>query len=151
MFEFQKLCKEVKNMDPALYVGLITEKSIKITAALSVITQNGLDGVMIFNTFVLCSIAADGKLDKSEYEVMKPAFSVLAGKEVTYEEAVQMFKDAGLNKPKDFKDLVNDMVDVIGLVSEKLREDIILVCLMVCAVDGKINLRERKWIKQLMR
>lgn len=151
MFEFEKLCKQVENMDPALYVGLITEKSAKITAALSVITESGLNGVVLFNTFVLCSIAADGKLDKAEYEVMKPAFKALAGKDVTYEDAVQMFKDAGLNKPKDFKNLVNDMVDVIGLVSEKLREDIILVCLMVCAVDGKINLKERRWIKQLMR
>ena len=41
MFEFEKLCKEVENMDPALYVGLIAEKSVKITAALSVITKNG--------------------------------------------------------------------------------------------------------------
>ena len=28
---------------------------------------------------------------------------------------------------------------------------IIIVCLMVCAIDGKISGKEKKWIKQLAR
>ncbi len=42
------------------------------------------------------------------------------------------------------------MVDVIGLVSPELKDDIVLVCLMVCAVDGKVSAKEKKWIKQLI-
>ena len=42
------------------------------------------------------------------------------------------------------------MVDLLELVSPKLKEDIVLVCMMVCAVDGKISYKERKWINNLI-
>ena len=138
-------------MDPQTYAALITEKSVKIIAALSVITKNGSDGVAIYSNFILCSIAADGKLDESEYKLLKPSFEALAGKEVSYEDAVAMFNAAGLNKSKDYKNIVDEMVDILGLVSLDLKRDIILVCMMICAVDGKISRKEKKWIKQLIR
>lgn len=151
MFEFEKLCKEVENLDPETYNRLIAEKSAVIIKALSLITKSGIDGLTIYFNFILCSVAADGKLAPEEYAIMKPMFDSLAGKEVSYEEAVQIFKAAGLNKAKDYKDTVDLMVDVLGEVSLDLKRDIILVCLMICAVDGKISLKERRWIKQLIR
>ncbi len=57
---------------------------------------------------------------------------------------------AGFDKPKDYKRTMDRMVDVIGLVSPELKDDIVLVCLMVCAVDGKVSAKEKKWIKQLI-
>ena len=43
------------------------------------------------------------------------------------------------------------MVDILGMVSVELKTDIILVCLMVCAIDGHVSRKEKKWIKQLIR
>ena len=151
MFEFSKLCKEVENMDPATYAAIIQEKSARIIKTLGIITENGRDGMAIYMNFILCSVAADGKLDKAEFELLRSGFNALAGKEITYEEAVKMFKDAGLDKPGEYKALVDQMVDLLGLVSLDLKRDIILVCMMICAVDGKISMKERRWIKQLAR
>ena len=52
---------------------------------------------------------------------------------------------------RQLKRYVDDMVDLLGLVSDDLKEDIILVCLILCAVDGKISAKEKRWIKQLIR
>lgn len=43
------------------------------------------------------------------------------------------------------------MVDILGQLSDKLKEDIIIVCLLICAVDGTISYKERKWVKQLIK
>jgi len=151
MFEFNKLCKAFEEMDPQTFGAVIAEKSVAIVAALSAITKSGLDGMTIYLNFILCSIAADGKLAEEEYMVLKPAFEKLAGKEVSYEDAVAIFKAAGLDKAKDYKNLVDEMVDILGMISLDLKRDVIIVCMMVCSIDGKISRKEKKWIKQLIR
>ena len=151
MFEFNKICKAAEQLDPQTYGEIITEKSVAIIAALSAITKNGLSGLQIYLNFILCSIAADGKLDQAEYMILKPSFEILAGKEVSYEDAVEIFKAAGLDRSRDYKNVVDEMVDILGMISLDLKRDIIIVCLLVCAVDGKISRKEKKWIKQLMR
>ena len=83
--------------------------------------------------------------------ILKPAFEKLAGKEVSYEDAVAIFNAAGLDKAKDNRNVVDEMVDILGMISLDLKRDVIIVCLLVCAVDGKISRKEKKWIKQLMR
>ena len=57
----------------------------------------------------------------------------------------------GLLGPKDYNNTVDLMVDILGTISLDLKRDIIIVCMMICAVDGKISYKERKWIKQLIR
>ena len=151
MFEFNKLCKAFEEMDPNTFGDIIAEKSVAIIAALTAITRNGMDGMKIYLNFILCSIAADGKLAEEEYMILKPAFEKLAGKEVSYDDAVAIFKEAGLDKSKDYKNVVDEMVDILGTISLDLKRDIIIVCMMVCAVDGKISRKEKKWIKQLIR
>ena len=151
MSEFNMLCKAFEEMDPQTFGQIIAEKSVGIIAALTAITKDGMDGMKIYMHFILCSIAADGKLAEEEYRILKPAFEALVGKEVTYEDAVAIFNEAGLNKAKDYKNVVDEMVDILGMVSLDLKRDIIIVCMMVCAVDGKISRKEKKWIKQLMR
>ena len=151
MFEFDKLCREVEEMDPVTYHAIIAEKSAAVIAGLTAITRSGMDGMQIFMHFILCSIAADGKLDQAEYMILKPSFEILAGKEVSYEDAVEIFKAAGLDRSRDYKNVVDEMVDILGMISLDLKRDIITVCLLVCAVDGKISRKEKKWIKQLAR
>ena len=151
MSEFNMLCKAFEEMDPQTFGAIIAEKSVKIIAALTAITKDGLDGMKIYLNFILCSIAADGKLAEEEYMILRPAFEKLAGKEVTYEDATAIFKEAGLDRSRDYKKVVDEMVDILGMISLDLKRDIIIVCMMVCAIDGKISRKEKKWIKQLIR
>ncbi len=149
MNDFNKLCKEFENMDPLTYADVLRVKSAKIIAALSAITRDGFTGLEIYSSFIVSAIMADGKLDKAEFELIRPALEVTVGGEVSYEEAKAAFK-AIKKDAKDDKFIVDFMVDVLGELSEELKDDIIIVTMMVCAVDGKISLREKNWIKQLI-
>ena len=55
------------------------------------------------------------------------------------------------SKGKELKKYVDYMIDILGLVSDELKEDIIVVCLLICAIDGHISLKEKNWIKQLIK
>lgn len=42
------------------------------------------------------------------------------------------------------------IVDLVGLVSQELKDDIVLLCMLVCSVDGEMSVEEREWILQLI-
>ena len=43
------------------------------------------------------------------------------------------------------------MCDYLGMLSEELQSDVVLLALLICAVDGKVGAKEKKYIKKLIR
>ena len=131
------------------YSDLLREKSVNVMAAMAMISRDGLTGVQIYTSFIIAAIMADGRLDKSEYELIRPMLEKMLGSEVTYEEAKAAFK-AVRKDAKDDRVIIDYMVDILGEVSPELKADIVIITMLVCAVDGKISYKEKKWIKQLI-
>jgi len=150
MSDFDTLCKQLETMDPETLTQYFNEKSIDVISALMDLSDDGRDVVTMYLQFILATVAADGKLAPEEFVLLKAFFDKSAGKDVTYDEAVVIFNQMGLDKPQDMKDIVDAMVDVIGLVDEELKDDIVLLCLLVCAVDGDVSQEEKDWIRQLV-
>ncbi len=150
MSNFDKLCEKMAAMPFDDKVALINEYSRQIIPALDLISEEGENAVTIYTDFLLCAIAADGKLAKEEYELMKPLFDAAADKDVSYDEAVAIFKNSGLDNPEKYKKTVDLMLDVIGLVSADLKSAIVAVCLLICSIDGDVSKDEKEWIKQLV-
>ncbi len=149
MSDFDRLCKEVESLNPVQYTDVLRAKSAKVMIALSAITKDGLSGSEIFIGFVLGAVMADRKLDESEFSLIRPTLEAAVGREVTYEEVKVIFREA----KKDAKDnevILAAMVGAIGELSEELKEDIIIITLLICAVDGKISFNEKRYIKKLM-
>ncbi len=150
MSDFDTLCEVLERMDPATFNTIIGEKSVGIIAGLSEITGDSLDALGIYSDFMLCAVAADGKLTEEEFVLIKPILDLVSGVDTTYKDADEAFHALGLDKPKEYKEAMDKMVDLIGLVSPELKNDIILVCMMACSVDGKISRKEKKWIARLI-
>jgi uncharacterized pyridoxamine 5'-phosphate oxidase family protein len=150
MSKFETLCKKLETMDRDQFADLFNTKSTEVIAKLSSLSLDGKDGVAVYMEFILASAAADGNLAKDEFKLLKPLFDHVAGKSVTYNDAVKMFNAMGLNKPDALKKVVDTMVDIIGLVDEAVKDDIVILCLMVCSIDRDVSEKEKEWIKQLV-
>ena len=150
MREFNLLCKELEQMDPLTYTAILAEKSLKILPALAVIEQDGVDAVIEYTTFILGAIAADGKLSEEEYLLCEPLLKAFFGDSINYD-VCRALVSAFRGETRSITKVVDNMVDILGLLSEDLKSDVILVCMMICAIDGKISLKEKRWIKQLIR
>ncbi len=149
MSDFNKLCKEFEQIDATTYRALLAEKSLKVLPALMAITEDGLSGAEIFATFIMGAIAADGKLSEEEYLLVYPLLSLFFGDSVNYEDCKKAVRSLR-KESNELKKIVDEMVDVIGLVSDDLKDDIIIVIMLITAIDGKISLREKNWIKKLI-
>ena len=150
MSDFNKICKVVENLNAVEYAAIITAKTAKIMPALNELTQDTADSLELLATFMIASVYADGKLDESEYLLLMPALKLFFGDDFDYDSAkalVKAFKPEG----RELKKVVDAVVDLLGELSEELKEDIITVCLLICAIDGKISLKEKRYIKQLIK
>ena len=150
MSNFDALCQVLEEMDNDTFNDIINQKSADVIKALIGITEDSLSGVSVFADFILCAVAADGELTEKEYLFLKPSLDLILQRDTSFEDAQKLFYDEGLDKPKDYKKAMDHMVDVIGKVSPELKDDIVLLCLMVCAVDGEVSEVEKDWIRNLI-
>lgn len=150
MKDFNRLCKEFEQLDALSYGVILGEKSLKIIPALSAVTEDGIDGISVFATYVMGAIAADGRLSEEEYVLCYPLLHAFFGEHVNYEDCK---KAARLLKPesRELKKAVKEMTDIFGMLSSELKEDLITVCMLICSIDGKISLKEKNWIKRLLK
>ena len=123
---------------------------MKVLPALAVVTQNGFSGIEIFGAFITAAVVADGKLAEEEYALLYPMLNLFFGEKLDYESCKKAVRQMA-SENKELKKLTNEMVDVLGILSKDLKEDIIIICMLICAVDGKVSLKEKLWIKQLIK
>ncbi len=149
MSSFDELCTKMENLDKETFAVTFNRLSNDVVNSLTSIT--GVENaVAAYLNFLLASVSADGKLTKEEFDLIKPLFDESAGHDVNYEEAVKMFKDMELDDPSEIEEIADTMADIVGLVSPEIKDDIVLLCLMACAVDGKVSDEEKEWISQLI-
>lgn len=150
MTNFDTLCEKLEGLSFEEKKALIDVYTSKLVPVLAEISQDEQSGIEIYTHFVLCAVAADGKLAEEEFQLLKPMFDAMLEKDSTYEEAAVVFKVSGLDKPEQYKKTVDLMVDLFGLLSEELKYDLVNVCLLVCAIDGEVSADEKEWILNLV-
>ena len=150
MKEFDRLCKEFEEMDVAAHADILAEKAEKLIPVLSGLTEDGIDGLTLFACFIVGAVVADGELSAEEFELTFPFFGAFFGDGISYEECNDIVRKMR-RENKLLKRYADDMVDALGLLSEELKCDIVTVCLIICAIDGKISPQEKKWIKKLLK
>lgn len=152
MFEFDKICRDVERLDPETYAEIIATKSVDIIAGITAISEDPETALSIYLGLILGSIISDGKITEEEFLIVKPLLSVALGREVEYNATeintlLRYFKA----ETKEYKKFIDAIVDLLGEVSDELKTDIVTVCLLICGIDGKISLKEKAWLKKLIK
>ena len=149
MFEFLKLCNEYEKMTTLERGAVLAAKSAKVLAKLHLLDIPGIDPVETLASFIIGSVVADGKLHEKEYLLIYPALVKVFGSDFDYESIKKEF-EADKDGRKDIARYTTDLLRVLGTVDETLYEDVIILCLCVVTIDGKVSLREKNYVKRLI-
>lgn len=149
MFEFKKVMKDYESLNAIERGLMLTEKSVSILAKLSALDIDGIDPVETLASFIIGSVVADGKLHEKEYLLIYPALVKVFGSDFDYESIKKEF-EADKDGRKDIAGYTTDLLRVLGTVDETLYEDVIILCLCVVTIDGKVSLREKNYVKRLI-
>jgi len=147
MFEFNKLCSELEKLDPVERGVLLAEKSYSVVKRL-----NGLgvpfDPVRTLVTFIIGSVVSDGTINEKDYLYIYPSLIKAFGGGfdfVSAKQTLQFAKDI----QKEISKYTEELISVINECDDDLANDIISLCLLVRSIDGKISLKEKRYIRKL--
>lgn len=150
MFEFNKVLKDYEQLSPIERGVILTEKSVKILAKLSALDIDGIDPVETLAAFIVGSVAADGKLHEKEYLLIYPALLNVFGPDFDYDSIKKLF-ESNKDGRKLIKEYTTELIDILETLDDELYEDVIILCLCVLTIDGKVSLREKLYVKNLIR
>lgn len=98
--------------------------------------------------YLIGSVVADGKINKAEYLLIYPALVSCFGDDFDFASIKESFR-----RQKD-KRKMNDQytekaVELLRLLDDGLKQDVIMLCLCVTSIDRKITLKEKRYIRRL--
>lgn len=149
MFEFTKICNEYEKMSTIERGVLLAGKSVTVLTKLKLLDIDGIDPVETLAAYIIGSVTADGVVNEQEYILIYPALVRVFGDDFDFATIKKAFKNDtdGKNAVKKY---TKDLTAVFGCIDEDLKADIVSLCLCVVTVDGKISLKERRYIRSLI-
>ncbi len=144
-----KSCREIEKLDKSSRQLLFARALVDSLSGLNnILNDEGTSSGVLLH-LIFAAVIADGKLEYDEYELIKPFLDTFEDN-CSFEHAkliINNFK----NDSTKFKNGIDEIVDIIGIASTELKANLIVVCLTVCGIDGKISFKERRYIKQLIK
>ena len=147
MFEFQSLCNKVEALSPDERGALIAEKSVAVVRGLRALNLP-IDPIEILASFVIGSVMSDGSISEKDYLNIHPDIEKAFGDLCDIAGIERTFK-VSRDVRKEIERDTTELLAVLGEADEALGMDIVLLCLLVTSVDGKVSMREKRYIKQL--
>lgn len=141
MFEYNKTCDAYEKMSFEELRGIAINDSVAIMPALLAM---GKDGPKTFCLFACVACASSGRLELEQYKL----FEEILGISVPYEKVQSMIE---VGKDRDTIKAVEDIIDMYGILDEQVKIHMVSFCLAFCAANGKVDLRERRLIRKLIR
>ncbi len=147
MFEFKKLCNTLEELNPIERGVILAEKSVSVIKGLSGLNIP-LDPVKTLVTFIIGSVVSDNSINEKDYLYIYPSLVKAFGNDfdfISAKQAIGLAKDI----KKEITKYTKEMISIISICDEALTADIISLCLLITSVDGKISLKEKRYIRQL--
>lgn len=147
MFEFKKLCNTLEELNPIERGVILAEKSVSVIKGLSGLNIP-LDPVKTLVTFIIGSVVSDNSINEKDYLYIYPSLVKAFGNDfdfISAKQAIGLAKDI----KKEITKYTKEMISIINVCDEELAADIISLCLLITSVDGKISLKEKRYIRQL--
>ena len=148
MFEFTKLCNDYENLSVAERGVILTVKSAKILAKLKLSGIDGVDPVSTLASFIIGSVVADGKINEQEYLLIYPALVKVFGDDFDFASVKRAFESDKEGK-KAIKKYTEELLSVLASEDDEFKSDVVTLCLCVVTVDGKVSLKEKRYIRKL--
>lgn len=150
MTNFDALCKAAEDIPADIYRDVLREKARIVLPALEEAAGSRERAETIFAAFIIASVYADGTLDAAEYMLLLPHLRDAFGEGFGFEE-VKAVIETSKKEGKAVLDFADALCDWFGVLSEELKDELVLLSLLLCAVDGKVTKKERKYIRRLIR
>ena len=143
MKQLKDFLKVVEDHNKGELFEMVHGLSVRILSALTELGDKE-EAVKWYCTFILTTLAADGRLADEEFLTVEPMFDAFFGNSFDYKTCKQLVKQV------DDKSVVAAVVSVLNRMPSEIQSDMILAAIILCAIDGKISAKEQAYIQKLL-
>ena len=98
---------------------------------------------------MISSISIDEEISEAEYELVRDIFSEMVGKDVTIEELRASLAASDLGDICAIRNTTANLIRSLGVADPGVRDDVLELMAMFCAMDHKVTPAERNWLSEL--
>ncbi len=140
MLEMEKLFKEYEKLSYDDRREMLTELAQDIIPVVELMTK----GREKFELLVLAACSADGKLGVEEYALVRDA----TGQDFSFDSLARTLGDID---SKNLQKEADEAVDSFGEISQEIKSEMVSFCLCLCSADNRFTLKEKSFIKKLLK
>lgn len=148
MFEFKKICDTFEGLSALERRQLLEEKSGSVFHELQSRAIPVGDPKEILAGFMIGTAMIDGKLNEMEYSLMYPSLVRTFGADFDFRTLKESFQ-CNADGKKLAGDYAEKMLSILRFSGEKLRRDVVILCLCATSMGRKITLKEKRYIRRL--
>lgn len=148
MFEFVRICDSFEKLSALERRQLLEEKACSVFHELQNRSSPENNPKEILAGFTIGSATVDGKLNEMEYLLMFPSLVRTFGEDFDFQSLKEKFR-CNTDGKKMVGYYVEKMLSVLSPSDEKLKRDVIILCLCTTSIDEKITLKEKRYIRRL--
>ena len=148
MFDIQTICSTIEKKNGAERETLLRESSLTVIKGLKALGARAAQSIKALAAFIIGSTVSDGTLCEKRYLFIFPSLIKAFGKECDIAELKRAYKTSA-DIQKELDRCVRAMLDVFKAASDSLKEDILCLCLLFAAEDGKITSAEKRYVRKL--
>ena len=113
-------------------------------------SDNPEEATLALGVLTYAAILADDRISDEELMLLYKGIQVTLNGEVDWDEC-QMIAANALNNKADIKDGAKEFAqNYLSMWRDNDKEDVIMLCIALCAVDGVISEKEKTWLKELV-
>lgn len=148
MFEFKKVCDAFEKLSALERRQLLEEKSDSVFGELQSRATADIDPKEILAGFMIGSVMVDDKLNEMEYLLMYPTLVRTFGEDFDFQSLKESFR-CNRDGKKLLGEYTEKVLSILRFSGEKLKRDVVILCLCTTSIDGKITMKEKRYIRCL--
>lgn len=148
MFEFAKLYSAFERSSAAERALLLTERSSELLKVLQSVSIADTNAATVLAGFIVGSFTFDGRIKENEYLMIYPTLANVFGCDFDFASIKGRFVSSAEGK-RAIADYTEKMLCLLNLMNSDMKRDIIMLCLCIVAVDEKVSLKEKCYIRRI--
>ncbi len=148
MFGRQTLYRLIESLTPSQRAALMNCKSIAVIKGIRKL-HTPSDPVRTIAAYIVGSTVSDGGICEKDYLFIFPSLIKALGNECDIAEIKRAYKVSS-DVQEEVESNLGAMHDIFRAAGEELKSDIVCLCLLIMAENGKLSPKERHYIERLV-
>lgn len=145
-----QLCSEFQGLSQEEVLVALSTYAMKAISSCVNYAHNPMEASTALGVLLFAAIIADDRISEEELTVLYPSLKIALGPDADMDECKALAEEM-LEGKEECMEAAKEFAEVyLSRWLNEDKEDVIMLCIALCAIDGVISNKEKAWLKELV-